>query len=273
MPTFTPKPATAGAKVAAVAPDYAEYVKFADTWLPARAGTDGALAMAMTRVVMQEFYLDRQVPYFVDYAKTYTDLPFLVVLEPDGDRWLPGRFLRASDLSLEVNNADWKPLVFDAHSRGTVIPNGSIGFRWEENGRWNLKPEDSQSGEKIDPLLGLSSAADEWVTAAFPIFGPQSTGSRTATVPVKKLAAKDGELRVTTVFDLMAANLGLYGGTDEAAKTPPPYTPAWQEAITGVPRLKTASGWRVSLRKTPSRPAENPWYFWARAPITGITVT
>jgi nitrate reductase alpha subunit len=28
-----------GARVAAVAPDYAEYVKFADTWLPARAGT------------------------------------------------------------------------------------------------------------------------------------------------------------------------------------------------------------------------------------------
>ena len=31
-----------GARVCAVAPDYAEYVKFADTWLPARAGTDAA---------------------------------------------------------------------------------------------------------------------------------------------------------------------------------------------------------------------------------------
>ncbi|MBE0583804.1 MAG: nitrate reductase subunit alpha, partial [Desulfofustis sp.] len=39
-----------GARVAAVAPDYAEYVKFADTWLPARAGSDAALAMAMTHV-------------------------------------------------------------------------------------------------------------------------------------------------------------------------------------------------------------------------------
>ena len=36
-----------GTKVAAVAPDYAEYVKFADTWLPAKAGTDAALALAM----------------------------------------------------------------------------------------------------------------------------------------------------------------------------------------------------------------------------------
>ena len=47
-----------GAKVAAVAPDYAEYVKFADTWLPARAGTDAALAMAMTHVIVKEFYID-----------------------------------------------------------------------------------------------------------------------------------------------------------------------------------------------------------------------
>ncbi len=37
-----------GAKVAAMAPDYAEYVKFADAWLPAKAGTDSALAMART---------------------------------------------------------------------------------------------------------------------------------------------------------------------------------------------------------------------------------
>ncbi len=69
-----------GARVTAVAPDYAEYVKFADTWLPAKAGTDAALAMAMTHVIFKEFYIDRQVDYFTDYAKTYTDLPFVVVL-------------------------------------------------------------------------------------------------------------------------------------------------------------------------------------------------
>jgi 3-mercaptopyruvate sulfurtransferase SseA len=36
-----------GQKVIAVAPDYADNVKFADEWLPAQPGTDGALAMAM----------------------------------------------------------------------------------------------------------------------------------------------------------------------------------------------------------------------------------
>ena len=74
-----------GARVAAVAPDYAEYVKFADTWLPAKAGTDAALAMAMTHVILKEFYVDRRSEYFESYAKSYTDLPFAVVLKPLGE--------------------------------------------------------------------------------------------------------------------------------------------------------------------------------------------
>ena len=36
-----------GTKIAAVSPDYADYAKFADHWLPAKAGTDAALALAM----------------------------------------------------------------------------------------------------------------------------------------------------------------------------------------------------------------------------------
>ena len=34
-------------------PDYADNVKFADEWLPAQPGTDGALAMAMGHVILQ----------------------------------------------------------------------------------------------------------------------------------------------------------------------------------------------------------------------------
>ena len=44
-------------------------------------GTDGALAMAMGHVILKEFFVDRQVPFFVDYVQRYTDLPFLVTLE------------------------------------------------------------------------------------------------------------------------------------------------------------------------------------------------
>ena len=56
-------------------------MKFADEWLPARPGTDGALAMAMGHVILREFFVDRPTPYFTDYTKRYTDLPYLVVLD------------------------------------------------------------------------------------------------------------------------------------------------------------------------------------------------
>jgi nitrate reductase alpha subunit len=42
-----------------VSPDYAEYVKFADHWLAAAPGSDGALAMAMGHVILREFYVER----------------------------------------------------------------------------------------------------------------------------------------------------------------------------------------------------------------------
>ena len=84
-----------GQKVVAVSPDYAEQVKFADRWLPVRPGEDSALAMAMGHVVFQEFYVDRQVPGFLDYVKRFTDMPFLVSLSEQGGHYVPGRFLTA----------------------------------------------------------------------------------------------------------------------------------------------------------------------------------
>lgn len=234
-----------GARVAAVAPDYAEYVKFADTWLPAKAGTDAALAMAMTHVIVKEFYVDRQVPYFIDYAKRYTDLPFVVVLEAHGDAQVPGRFLRAADLGAETNNARWKTVVVDTGDGDFHVPNGSIGFRWNEEGRWNLKME--ENGRSIDPLLSFADRHDGWREVSFPVFSLSGSGIKKGWVPYKKLATAAGELRVTTVFDLMTAQLGVLPGHAPATLAddcpdypidytdPKPYTPAWQETITGVP--------------------------------------
>lgn len=42
---------------------------------------------------------DRQVPYFVDYLKRYTDTSFLVTLERDEEDYRPGRYLRANRLA------------------------------------------------------------------------------------------------------------------------------------------------------------------------------
>lgn len=58
-----------GTKVVSVSPDYAEFVRFADEWLPAKQGTDGALAMAMGHVILSEFYVKQRTPYFEHYVK------------------------------------------------------------------------------------------------------------------------------------------------------------------------------------------------------------
>ena len=232
-----------GARVAAVAPDYAEYVKFADTWLPAKAGTDAALAMAMSHVILKEFYIERQSEYFNAYAKSYTDLPFAVVLEEHQGEFKAGRFLRASDLGHTSNNAQWKTVLFDAASGRFVVPNGSIGFRWNEEGRWNLNLKDSVTDAAVDPLLTFAHSSQRWVRVHSPLFDLKGAGTRAGVVPVMPLQTPSGPVIVTTVFDLLAAHLGVRRNETDAHTAdypsgyddPQAYTPAWQEPITGVP--------------------------------------
>ncbi|MCG6981249.1 MAG: nitrate reductase subunit alpha [Deltaproteobacteria bacterium] len=262
-----------GAKVAAVAPDYAEYVKFADTWLPAKAGTDTALAMAMTFVIFKEFYLERPSEYFTSYAKAYTDLPFAVVLKSKDELYVSERFLRASDLGFDQENGEWKTLYYDLNSKTFVVPNGSIGFRWNEEGRWNLHQLDSVSGEAVDPLLSFAGENDGWVSVGFPLFDFQGAKVRIGKVPVKRIVGDGEGITVATVFDLMAANLGMDRGQGgEVAKDydeAKAYTPGWQEAITGVSKadvIRVAREFAENADKTKGKSmiflgaGTNHWY-------------
>src|SRR6185312_3104702 len=115
--------------------------KFADTWLPAQPGTDGALAMAMGHVMLKEFFVDRRVPFFVDYVQRFTDLPFLVTLAEKDGAHVPGKFLTAADLGDEGEGAAWKTVLLDGRTGRPVVPNGSLGFRYTSSGagRWNLE--------------------------------------------------------------------------------------------------------------------------------------
>ncbi|MEU4605431.1 nitrate reductase subunit alpha [Kribbella sp. NPDC023972] len=228
-----------GQKVVVVSPDYADNVKFADDWLAIKPGTDGALAMAMGHVILKEFFVDRETPYFADYVKKYTDLPYLVTLEPgaDGTTYRPGKFLTAADLPGHAasENAHFKTVVVDAVTDTLVVPNGSLGHRFGAAGagRWNLDLGD------VDPCLSLAESITGSVLVELPRFDSVdgTAGSLTRGVPVRRV----GDRMVTTVFDLMLAQYGVarqgLGGDyarsyDDAAA---PYTPAWQEAITGVP--------------------------------------
>ncbi|MBF6170796.1 nitrate reductase subunit alpha [Nocardia blacklockiae] len=222
-----------GQKVIAVAPDYADNVKFADEWLAPHPGTDGALALAMGHVILREFFVDRAEPYFRDYVKQYTDLPFLIRLDRDGEQYRPGKFLTAADLadSAGQEHAEFKPVLLDADGE-PVVPNGSLGFRYgdEGAGRWNLELGDS------DPLLTVYGG--DAVAVRLSRFDTADGSARPLSrgVPVRTVG---GHL-VTTVYDLMLAQYGVHRpglpgewptGYDDAAQ---PGTPAWQETITGV---------------------------------------
>ena len=213
----------------------------------------------MTHVIVKEFYIERQSEYFTHYAKQYTDLPFVVVLDPKGDVLVPGRFLRASGLGADGEHAQWKTIMYDSGSGTFRIPNGSIGYRWDNSGRWNLKLADNET--QIEPLLSFGDDNDGWETVSFPIFETGKATVRSGLVPVKKIQTESGEIRVTTVFDLLVAHVGVRikgmpeteGDYPTDYNDPQPYTPAWQEPITGVAKedvIRVAREFAENAEKT-----------------------
>ncbi len=233
-----------GQKVVVVSPDYADNTKFADEWLAARPGTDGALAMAMGHVILREFFVEREVERFRDYVRQYTDLPLLVTLREREDVpgvFVPDRFLTAADLGRAGDGDAWRTVLLDATTGEPVVPNGSIGDRYTAGGmgRWNL---DLQG---VVPALSLFDVGEN-VALDLPRFDVNEGANEGGSVlhrgvPVQRIAGR----LVTTVFDLLLAQYGVArpglpgswpGGYDD----PAPYTPAWQEPITSVPAAAVA---------------------------------
>ena len=263
-----------GTKSVVVSPDYSEAAKFSDIWLHPKQGTDAALAMAMGHVILREFHLERQAPYFEDYCRRYTDMPMLVRLVEKDGHWVPDRLLRASDFPDglgENNNPEWKTVAIDGTTRRAVAPRGSIGFRWGEEGKWNLETRDGQ-GTDIEPVLSLVAEGDHDQAApvAFPYFGNREHDHFEGTdhdsvlvrrVPARRLELAEGTALVATVFDLFVANYGLDRGLGDdgcaaAYDDHQPYTPAWGERVTGVPRdhiITVAREFAANAEKTKGR--------------------
>ncbi|MBM6999244.1 nitrate reductase subunit alpha [bacterium] len=235
-----------GTKVVAVSPDYAEFCEFADTWLSPNVGTDSALAMAMGHVILNEYYVQRPEPFFLDYARQYTDMPFLVMMDFDASgAYQPGRFLTGADMGEAVAEGDGQDPAFnyyviDETTDTPVIPNGTMGDRYGRPGSWNLRMEDHVTGAPIAPALSVIQTRDEVVPVRFPYFGSDAAATFTRNVPARRVTLANGTRRlVTTVHDLLLAQYGVdrglggacASGYDDAST---PFTPAWQQGITGV---------------------------------------
>ena len=276
-----------GAKSAVICPDYSEAAKFGDVWLNVKQGTDAALAMAFGHVILREFHLDRQAEYFEDYCRKYSDFPMLVRLDEVDGKLVPGRFLRAADLDGalgEDNNPEWKTVAIDESSGTLVSPNGSIGYRWGEQGEWNLEERAAGTDVSLMMSLILDDCHDEVAGVDFPYFGADATQAfstgddrpnvLTRNVPIRRIKTAEGETAVATVFDLFCANYGLDRGlggdwVSDSYDKDVPGTPAWAERITGVSADKivhVAREFAHSAEKTRGKSmiiigaAMNHWY-------------
>ena len=230
-----------GTKTVVFSPDFSQVCKYADQWVPLHAGSDGAFWMAVSHVILKEFHHDQKTAYFIDYCKQYTDSPMLVKVEKQDGEYRPSRMLRANELAehKKIEKGDWKFTCIDEDSGRLVIPQGSMGHRWDGiDGNWNMKLEDSVDGKPYNPLLSFIDDHDSVLQTQFDEWGMDNKALRG--VPVKKMKTASGEtVCVTTVYDLMMAQYGVsrglegdypqdYGDKDAA------YTPAWQEIFTGV---------------------------------------
>ncbi|WP_431900286.1 molybdopterin-dependent oxidoreductase [Nonomuraea sp. bgisy101] len=199
-------------------------MRLSDETVVVRSGTDAALAMAMGHVLLKEFHLER--PAFAEHAKQRTDLPFLVRLRERADGYVAHRFLNAADLGDTSPTAALKTVLLARGGR-PVVPNGSLGFR-RDPAHWNLTLE-------TDPALTMYGKGGGSVELLLPRFD-EGSGVLRRGVPVVRV----GDHMVTTVYDLLLAQYGVArdglpgswpADYDDARE---PYTPGWQEPITGV---------------------------------------
>ena len=132
--------------------------------------------MAMGHVILKAFHLDNPSDYFLNYCRTYTDMPMLVILEPrDDGSYTPGRMLRASDLLDglgESNNPEWKTVAYNSDGE-LVAPNGSIGFRWGEKGKMESRTTGRRQRCRASCRCWIFATA--WCRWASPYFGGNET--------------------------------------------------------------------------------------------------
>src|SRR5690606_25492012 len=143
------------------------------------------------------------------------------------------------------------------------------GFRWGEQGKWNLEEKDGQ-GRDVRLQLSLADAKDAVMPVAFPYFGTVAPETFVATdhdeilerhVPVKRVTLKDGAAYVASTYDLFMANYGIdrgFGGGHVASSYDDdvPFTPAWAERVCGVPRqaiIQVAREFATNAERTEGR--------------------
>ena len=128
-------------------------------------------------------------------------MPFLITLDKHEDSYKAGRFLRASDLGSTSEHAEWKPVIFDEATNDIIVPNGTMGQRWEEDTKWNLIL-DNADGTRVEPALSLAEHGAEWGEIVFPFFDNVANGTFKRPIPSKKIQFADGTERLVQLLTI-----------------------------------------------------------------------
>ena len=238
-----------GQKVIAVAPDYADNVKFADEWLPARPGTDGALAMAMGHVILKEFFVDRQVPYFTDYVYPLHRPAVPRPARADRDRhgYVPGKFLTAEDLGGDEAAARTPPSRPSCSTPRTGEPRRAQRLARAPLRRRRAPAGGTSTSATSRPLLSAAGGGEAPVTVHLPRFDDPDGAAAVLErgVPVRRVERAPGHHRVRPAAGAVrrrprrpARRRGPPGTTTPTSRAPR----AWQERITGVPAAGGRAG-------------------------------
>ena len=210
-----------------------------------KQGTDAALAMAMGHVILREFHLDRQAPYFSDYCPPVHRLPMLVRLVQQGRQLVPERlrarlrFRRRPGRGQQSGMEDGRL----ATPRGTrwcrAVRSVSAGAS-RANGTWSRRRSDGADTSLQLSLIEGNPTAE----VAFPYFGGAARPSSSAptipicvtrNVPVRTADLEGrGEAWSRRCSISSCANYGLDRGLGGGGVAPDydddePYTPAWAE--------------------------------------------
>jgi anaerobic selenocysteine-containing dehydrogenase len=107
-----------GARLVVVDPRRVGLAAKADHWLPVRPGTDAALALALTHVLIERGWFD------ADFARRWTNAPFLV-------RSDNGCLLRSNDRYVAWDEVAGEPVVYDPATGRHRVPEDRLALSGE----------------------------------------------------------------------------------------------------------------------------------------------
>ena len=191
-----------------MSPDFAGHTSSPTTGCRRRRAPDGALALAMAHVILREFYVERRTPYFDEYARRTTDMPFLVTSASAATATWPTASCAPRTSARRARTPSGRRWCSTRRRASPPCPtdrSASAGAR--RGGRWNL----DMGG--VTPALEILGRHDELVPldmARFDVPGTEGGAAHRRGVAARRV----GGMLVTTVFELLAAQLGVRRGDD-----------------------------------------------------------